>query len=320
MSLTRNPSFAAMGFACLYLYLKKLRINFSILVLIIWIAVRFYMGENKKIKEAFDDEAFIIKFMSDTSKSETGLFPHCHKTMRLYKNLFNTKLWTDNSADTNNPPDFYSNRLKLMMDVMQVSEYAYEEQRGKKTKHVDPMKQREAKLLKDLAAKGIVAGKDCPVIVVANGDSSIGLEHNYQQYLNEFKRVVGYHNSRIPEYEANHPGLKTILFVFDQSSQYVVSAKKITKEDTKAGNVCTATELHCWFMDKNFVDFIASLDCEYVVWATPCKGGYEVLPWSDEVPQMPRLCIFKVSDCKNLDTKVYDEDLLVSVEDNSGSA
>ena len=199
---------------------------------------------------------------------------------------------------------------------MKVSEYGKIIQCGNKTKVINPLYRLESEQLQNMENCVPAEGTD-NLIVLPDGNKLIGAEHNYKQYLEDFKRVVGEHNRKIKRYKENHPGFKTILFVFDESSQYVVSEKKLERDDTRQGNLCRATAMHYWFLDKNFVDFIATLNCEFLVWMTPWRNYFKILPGSDYVQPMPKLCIFKISDCKNIDTIEYDEDLLVSVDDNS---
>ena len=45
-------------------------------------------------------------------------------------------------------------------------------------------------------------------------------DHDYQKYIDNFQRVFEKHNLKVPKYKENHPGYKTIFFIYDESSAY----------------------------------------------------------------------------------------------------
>ena len=98
---------------------------------------------------------------------------------------------------------------------------------------------------------------------------------------------------------------------------YGVATKKPCKEEMKEGMICLCTELHYWYLDKNFIDFISSLDCEYVVWATTHKPECVIHMNDEKLLPIPAVCIFDVSKCKKIKTKSYNEELLVSLDAHS---
>lgn len=275
------------------------------------------MGENKTIKEAFDRESFIIDFLSQYDEEDILFIPDGHKTRRLLKNITKSDLWHDNSGNTLNPPDFISDTLHLLLEVMQVDEYVSEKQIGKKTKRINTRKQKEAEYLRRLAEKGILDSNETPIIALPDGEDLIGLEHNYQQYLQDFQSVVGKHNKRIEAYKTKRQSYKTVFLVFDTSSQYVETYQLQAKETRKAGNIFHARNFHYWFMDKAFIDFISTLNCDYLIWATPFKEGVDIIYTDAPSLRLPKICIFKISECKNIQTKFYDPELTISTEDNS---
>ena len=66
-------------------------------------------------------------------RKEVGLFPVNKQTKRIYKSINNTtkwKQWIDTSAKNELPPDFYNDKLKLMMDVMRIDDHAFVDDNG----------------------------------------------------------------------------------------------------------------------------------------------------------------------------------------------
>ena len=277
-----------------------------------------FLGTKGPIQNAFKDEAFIVNYVKEMAEGNITLFPNNLKMKLLCRRIFNSKAWVNNSEDTKNPPDFYAKIYRLMMDVMQISEYADKRYLNSKGDPIDQLQRLEGELIKDFVGRCPQDINPIKVIPIVNDDKLIECEHNYRQWFDEFKRVVGKHNVQAKRtYQKNHPGYKTILFVYDHSAMYGVASKKQNKEDMKRGTECSCTELHCWYLDKNFIDFIASLDCEYIVWATLHKLDCNIRFTDEEMPPIPAVCIFDVAECKKMKTKTYDEELLVSLDAHS---
>lgn len=217
----------------------------------------------------------------------------------LWHKLHNLKWWTDNSNDTNHPPDFYANHYKLMMDVMQVSEYAITEVRGNKVRRINPAIQDEVFAIQQRAQNGDFPPEGCDVIMVTQQFHP----HNYQMWLDDFQRVVQYHNTQIPKYQQNHPGHKTILYVYDDSAAHVVSDRVLSDSERCYGQHMVG-QRHCWWRDSNFLNIIYSLDADYVVWYRPhCLTKYSQY----------NLAVFDLSKRKPQCIK-YDIDKVYSVE------
>ena len=68
-----------------------------------------------------DNENFILENFRMVSTRETLLLGNifaCAKIRASLINYFKRKHWIDSSAKNAPPPDFYNDKLKLMMDVM----------------------------------------------------------------------------------------------------------------------------------------------------------------------------------------------------------
>ena len=148
--------------------------------------------------------------------------------------LCNWASWTNSSAKNDPPPDFYNNRLKLMMDVMRVDDHA----REINGKIHNPTNVKESKIQKEL--RHLINQNQFPkcnkIIVNAISELPTNEDHNYTFYSKNFNRVLTNHLSKISNYKANHPNYKVIFFVFDESSEYVqVKSKSLAATGIKEG-------------------------------------------------------------------------------------
>ena len=90
--------------------------------------------------------------------------------------------WTDSSGKNDPPPDFFSDKFKLMMDVMEVVD-------DEKKKGVNS-KIREKKIEQAFRAKYIIPDN---VRIVVNAAPNKEICHNYKNYCKHFERVVNEH-------------------------------------------------------------------------------------------------------------------------------
>lgn len=80
-----------------------------------------------------DKEERIVNEFHLLQSREVGLFPENKQTKLIYNSISNTaqwKQWVDTSAKNELPPDFYNDKLKLMMDVMRIDDHAYVDEKG----------------------------------------------------------------------------------------------------------------------------------------------------------------------------------------------
>lgn len=217
----------------------------------------------------FDDENTIIDHFQSESISSIMLIPHCDEIESVFQSVFDKKkwkLWTDTSGNNDPPPDFFSDELGLMMDVMRVDDHSFI---GKKGKLVNPTLALESIVEKELRDSVIMAlFPDAKLYL--NVDTKLPTEedHNYKFYRDNFKRTVRAHRGKIPNYKANHPEHKTIFFVFDESSAYMQVPLKISQPEE--GQI-TLGQPHFWFLDKAFLDVIKDSEINYLIWYTPNK-------------------------------------------------
>lgn len=249
-----------------------------------------------------------FKPLQSESTSSVMLIPQCDETDSVFSSVFDKskwKLWVDTSGKNDPPPDFFSDELGLMMDVMRVDDHSFI---GKKGKPVNPTLARENIVAKELRDLGIMALFPNAKLYL-NVDTKLPTEedHNYKFYRDNFIRIVIDHKRKISNYKANHPGHKTIFFVFDESSAYIQVPLKISKP--KEGQI-TPGQPHFWFLDKAFLDAIKGSEIDYLIWYAPNKliraESYGIL-------KLPKVVIIKTDKLPN-EQREYNEIHMMSSE------
>ena len=255
-----------------------------------------------------EKEQNLIEWFRELDKSEIMLSPESDQTEKICMSLMdneNWQHWIDSSAKDAPPPDFYNETENLMLEVMRVDDHGF----IKDGKVINPTYRREHEIEKEMKKAGIIDQfPDLQTVFInAVTDLPTNEDHNYQFYLDNFKRVVSNHKKKINDYKANHPNHRIIFFVFDESSAYWESdeADTIVKE----GKMLIG-EPHFWFVDKKFVDIFYHSEIDYLIWVTP----YKMLFNSSFPHPLPRACVF---DCKNatMSLRKYDASFMVSVEE-----
>lgn len=256
----------------------------------------------------FDDENAIIEHFQSESISSVLLLPHCDETESVFHSVFeksNWKLWTDTSGKSDPPPDFFSDELNLMMDVMRIDDHSFI---GKKGKPVNPTLARENIVAKELRDSGITDLFPNAKLYL-NVDTKLPTEedHNYKFYRDNFIRIVTTHKRKIPNYKENHSGHKVIFFVFDESSAYMQVPHKIIQPEE--GQI-TLGQLHLWFLDKAFLSVVTGSEIDYLIWHTPYKFVRSV---NYGILDLPKVVVIK-TDKLPKEQRVYNEMYMMSSE------
>lgn len=238
----------------------------------------------------YDKESRIICAFQNLSKRKIKIFPTSLKNYRLYRSIHNKKKWKkwiDSSAKNELPPDFYNNKLKLMMDVMRIDDHTYV---GKKGRIINRYNERESKIVKELInlnEKFKEVAESGRLFISPDSGLRGHDDHNYQMYVDNFKRVIEKHIKKINNYKTNHPNFKVIFFIFDESTPYM---KLIDCEAPKNPGDLLHGDLHYWWKDRNMLDIIKNSSIDYLVWMTPYKVFQSV-----EKVKYPLAVIYEVS-------------------------
>ena len=112
--------------------------------------------------------------------------------------------WINSSGKGDPPPDFYNPQINMMMDVMRVDDHGHVVGKGK---YINPVNQRESQIQRELRESGFLDmfPNVQSVFVNAVTDLPEREDHNYQFYVENFKRTLEKHIKSIPLYRKNHP-------------------------------------------------------------------------------------------------------------------
>lgn len=246
-----------------------------------------------KYLNQFNDESKIIEYLQteDLIHREPFIFPNRNnKQLKMKeildciinKNIFNDN-WIDNSKNTNNPPDYYSNSLRLMMDVMRFNDFEVVEN----DKVKNPQLQHESKSFKELKEKGIMDMFPNANLFV---NLNTGVPSSYENYIKSFKRVIAKHDDSFAEYKKNHPNFKLVYLLFDES-EYIYYENY--EEDLMGLNrLRENVNIHYHYLDINFISVIKKSKADYVIWFAPYKQNAK---WGDFLEQI------SIFDVKNMD-------------------
>lgn len=218
--------------------------------------------------------------------------------------------WHNSSGKEDPPPDYYNNDLKLMMEIMRVDDNGHiDESTGKP---VHPIRVRESELIREMKGKGIldILPPDGRIMINANTGLPADEDHNYIFYRDNFIRIIEKHKKKIPSYQQNHPGFKTIFFVHDESSMYIKLGDGYSRKAFSRKGDVVSGEPHNWWLDKEFMNTIIGSDIDFLIWATPYK---QLLCENRIEARLPDVCIFDIKTMK-LKTKAYKERRMVSTE------
>ena len=260
--------------------------------------------------DIFDNEIEIIQAFQDVSPSHVMFAPECTpEGETMYWSIKDISQWTqwhNSSGKSDPPPDFYSDVHGYMMDVMRVDDHGYISPKGKT---VNPTRKRESEVVRELRDKGILGVfSNAKLVMTVDTQFPTREDHNYDYYRNNFIRTVESHKKKISNYKANHPDLKVVFFIFDESSQYMEVSHKV--KNPIVGTSIMARP-HFWWADESFISVFSNSSIDYVIWFTPYKHC-EMYDWQGDSVTMPIITIIDTKQC--ISAHRYDEDLMESTE------
>lgn len=262
----------------------------------------------------FDDERNIVENLQMIPKREVLFLKQSFATVSVFKKIYKLKKWeswTYNAGKSDPPPDFFSGKYNLMMEVMRVDDHAFVNEKGVVT---NPVNIKESRLQKEFRQKIRETQPDTDldtvkILINAVSDLPSKEDHNYGFYYDNFKRTVSKHIDKIPLYRKNHPDKKLIFLIFDESTGYVQVADKSLAERGPVAGEFFQCDLLWHFLDKRFVDVFKNADIDYLVWFTP----YKMIHGSPVQP--PKICVFDMKKYNFSKLKEYPEEYIVSSEE-----
>ena len=142
----------------------------------------------------FDDEDKIISQFQRVNDNEVMFATQSETIEAVYLSIHTEALWNNwinSSGKSDPPPDYYSPKDELMMDVMRVDDHAFVDKKGKIQ---NPTNAGESKLYKELKESGIQEiFPNAELIVNAKTLLPSEQDHNYLFYKSNFERVVSEH-------------------------------------------------------------------------------------------------------------------------------
>lgn len=257
-----------------------------------------------------DREADIIQWLQNIQEKEIYFIPEDDKSIECFETIYDKEkwlYWIDSSGKNAPPPDFFSDKYHLMMDVMRVDDHAF---KNKKGKVVNPQLMHERELYKELLNSGILSSFRPDVKIFINGDSGLSsiVDHNYTFYYRNFNRVVKSHIDSIPLYKKNHPDYKIIFMIFDESTAYFQPSEIIDGKLIK-GSIIKGRP-HFAFLDRRFVGVAMNSGIDYLIWFTP----YKKIDFSGKSLELPKVCVYDLS--TNISDLIdYPENEVISCEE-----
>lgn len=255
----------------------------------------------------FDDENKIIEWLQEVECSSVCFPIENDELVAIFDAIYNEeqwKLWKNSSGKADPPPDFYCDKLKLMMDVMRVDDHAF---KNKKGKIVNPTNARESQKQRELRESGILDmfPNAENIFINAVTDLPTDQDHNYKFYKNNFVRTIEEHKRKISLYRQNHPDFKTIFLICDESSAYMMRLDGVENESEVKCGYC-----HYWFTDKAFLSAFLGSAIDYVIWFTPFKLVRLV---DGSIIDLPRVVVFDAKS-KYAHINSYNTEKMFSVE------
>lgn len=262
----------------------------------------------------YDDERNIIQLFRDDKFKAVIISDNPVKMRKIINRIirsFKWKHWTYNAKKSDPPPDFYSDKYGLAMEVMRVDDHAFLNDKGKIS---NPVNEREHQIQRNIRRQIMKAQPDIDissVTIMVNAASGLPSvqDHNYIFYRENFKRTLDKHIKHISLYRKNQPNKKLIFFVFDESTGYLkVNDEELVKRGPLAKERFEG-DVHYHFLDKAFVDVFKEADIDYLIWYTPYK---QII--TNEKIYYPKVCVVDVKDYDYRYVLDYDERLMISSE------
>lgn len=215
----------------------------------------------------FDNEENIIEHLQQTSHRDVLFVNRTLDVQKFFSSLHNPKSftnWINSSGKDVQPPDFYSDKYKYMLEVMRIDDYIIGRNSPNALESLFISRVDEER-----RQNGLPTIQESNIKLLYIPDMSMASDNGCSIYIDNFKRIVQKHINKIKTYRKNHPGYKLGFLIFDESPGYLkVENKKIElKTGEPVNGYC-----HFYFRDKNLVEIFMNADIDFVIWATPYKN------------------------------------------------
>lgn len=253
-----------------------------------------------------DKETYLIEQFRSFVWWEAPLFfgNHflCWNLYRSFCSCFWRGHWIDSSNKNDPPPDFYNPKMHYMMEVMRVDDSAYVDKNGKIQN--DTLKKENELLTQYFGCDYRNFQNDISCVV--NVTSTLQ-NCSYERYLQNFKRVIEKHRNKIHIYQKNHPGYKTVFFIFDESSMYIKANSEKDLEAMKKTGTKTLVRSHNCFLDQSLLNIIKNCGADFVIWFAPYKS-IQVAP--QKIRHFHKKAIFDVKHLAHIKAIQYNQKMM----------
>ncbi|RFA12253.1 hypothetical protein B7R22_16630 [Subtercola boreus] len=250
------------------------------------------------------NENAILTGIASVEDSEVCFIPDPTDDAVAYLSAMrDSKLWIESER-----PDFYSNELRLAVEVMRVDDHP------PVGKLHNPTLAREAHLEREIRSAFPSMDRDIPISVIADTGLPSEEDHNFTAYRDAFARVVGDHAARVTAYRENQPGHALAFLVHDESSAYARVEASIAPPSN--GTVFPG-RAHFWFLDFFFIQIIAESGVDFVFWHTPYKHMWRIDAFGLRTKvELPTLIVYDVAAMTDWDgPMIFEPSQIVSVEE-----
>lgn len=214
----------------------------------------------------FDDEARIIEYLQMAELPKVHFLNFTLPLVRFFISLHSSKHfcnWVNSSSKSAVPPDFYSDKYKVMLEVMRFDDYEV----GSNSPNALES-QFYKRIERQFTEHGKRLEKDQYKFLLMPDYSKVS-ENNLALYYENFRRVVEKHARKTGEYREAHPGYELGFLLCDESPAYIEAVEK--QEKIPPEGVPIKGRYYEAPKDKRFIDVLLETDVDFIIWMTPYK-------------------------------------------------
>lgn len=216
-------------------------------------------------------EREIIQVVQEKLKSDAfriGGSSFCYK---IIKRLCREDELIENIGHDCSPPDYYSDALDIMFDVMRVNDSECRRHNNPVFREMSMIKKEAAKKINTLGLSDAYA-----VMPFLNTDESIGYDkvHKFSYYRKHVSRVVSEHIRKIPIWCKEHPKIKYKgLMILDEAGIYFKG--KVLPKVEEDGSIYwyyivqKPLIVHYPWLDEFLMAPIINSNLDFVIWFHP---------------------------------------------------
>jgi len=252
----------------------------------------------------FDDEHAILRDIESVKNLDVCFIPDAMDgAVAFLAAVRDIGSWTKSER-----PDFYSDELRLTIEMMRVDDHP------KVGKLTNPTLARETEMRREIREAFPSLGPEVRIVTIADTGLPTDDDHNFTAYRETFARVVGNHVAKVPAYRKRHPGYTLALLVHDESSAYGYVER--SSDAPVSDGMTFLARAHYWFLDTFFTQIVGESGVDYFFWHTPYKHIWHLDAFGQKVKaKLPALTVYNVAAMADWNDQLdYNPGKIVSVE------